>query len=77
MHLQLSLLTEQEVTKNLQLISAIAEHLGVHSKQGDSQLAELAKPISMKAMVDAIAASRDPNVTGESTAVTTSENANG
>ena len=63
LHLQLSMLTEQEVTKNLQLLNAICHHLGINSPARDRQVAELAKPTPVAAMITAIELARQ--ATGE------------
>ena len=63
LHLQLSMLTEQEVTKNLQLLNAICHHMGINSPSRDRQVAELVKPTPVPEMVIAIELARE--ATGE------------
>ena len=38
LHLQLSMLTEQEVTQNVQMLSAICRRLGIHDAMSDKEL---------------------------------------
>ena len=64
LHLQLSMLTEQEVTKNLQLLDSICRHIGCHSPKGDRQLAELVKPTQVADMVKELEKSRLPVTDG-------------
>lgn len=49
--LQLSMLTEQEVTKNLQMLDRICRHLGIECSKVDPQVVELAKPTPMAEFV--------------------------
>jgi uncharacterized membrane protein len=58
LQLQLSMLTEQEVTKNLQLLNAICHHLGMEPSKRDRQIAEFTKPTPVVAMVSAIESAR-------------------
>jgi uncharacterized membrane protein len=59
LHLQLSMLTEQEVTKNMQMLSRLCERLGLHDAVRDKELSELAVPTSVTAFVGEIEKSRD------------------
>ena len=59
LHLQLSMLTEQEVTRNVQMLSAISKKLGLHSGVSDEELNEMIKPTSVTALVGEIEKSRD------------------
>ena len=59
LHLQLSMLTEQEVTMNVQMLRGISEKLGIQSAITDDELAEMAKPTSVTAFVGEIEKSRD------------------
>jgi uncharacterized membrane protein len=59
LNLQLSMLTEQEVTRNMQMLSAISRKHGVHDALPDHELNELAKPTSVTEFVGEIQKSRD------------------
>jgi uncharacterized membrane protein len=59
LHLQLSMLTEQEVTRNLQMLSAISRKLEIHGAVTDDELTEMTKPTSVTAFVGEIEKSRD------------------
>jgi uncharacterized membrane protein len=67
LHLQLSMLTEQEVTKNVQMLSAISQKLGLHGAVSDDELAEMKKPTSVKAFVGEIEKSRDSGLAADET----------
>ena len=58
LQLQFSMLTEQEVTKNLQLLNAICNHMGMEASTRDRQVAEFVKPTPVVAMVGAIESAR-------------------
>ena len=59
LHLQLSMLTEQEVTKNLQILRRISEHLNIHDIAADSETSDMAVPTSVTAFVGEIEKARD------------------
>src|ERR1700683_2906820 len=59
LHLQLSMLTEQEVTRNVQMLRAISQKLGIHSPAIDEELTEMTRPTSVEAFVGEIEKSRD------------------
>jgi uncharacterized membrane protein len=52
--LQVSILTEQEVTKSLQLLSQICERLDIHHAAADWQSRELAQPTQLASLIDEI-----------------------
>ena len=52
--LQLSMLTEQEVTKNMQMLHLICEHLGINEPGKDAELNELKKATPVTALADEI-----------------------
>jgi uncharacterized membrane protein len=54
--LQISLLSEHEVTKLIHLTSAIAEHLGVRP---DDEIEELTRDVAPEAVLDALEESED------------------
>ena len=47
------------MTKSLQLLDAVARHLGISHHTTDQQLAELSQPTSVHAMLGALTAARD------------------
>ncbi|HEY0606122.1 MAG TPA: DUF1003 domain-containing protein [Herpetosiphonaceae bacterium] len=57
--LQISLLSEYEVTRLLTLVTAIADHLGIDAAH-DPELAELARNIAPEAVLDKIEANEQP-----------------
>src|ERR1700678_2702038 len=59
LHLQLSMLTEQEVTRNVQMLIAISRKLGIHNAVTDEELTDMTKPTSVTAFVGEIEKSRD------------------
>jgi uncharacterized membrane protein len=67
LHLQLIMLTEQEVTRSMQMLSAIAVKLGIHGAVTDTELAEMTKPTSVTAFVGEIEKSRDSGLSGDET----------
>ena len=52
--LQLTILTEQEVTKNLQLLHLICELLGIREAAGDGEIKEMKDSTPVKALAKAI-----------------------
>ena len=58
LHLQLSMLTEQEVTKNMQMLNLVCRHLGVERLITDQEISELARPTAVTALVGEIEKSR-------------------
>jgi uncharacterized membrane protein len=67
LHLQLVMLTEQEVTRNVQMLSAISVKLGIHGAVADAELTEMAKPTSVIAFVGEIEKSRDSGLAVDET----------
>lgn len=67
LHLQLVMLTEQEVTRNVQMLSAISVKLGIHGAATDVELTEMAKPTSVMAFVGEIEKSRDSGLSADET----------
>jgi uncharacterized membrane protein len=67
LHLQLSMLTEQEVTKNVQMLSAISRKLGIHDAITDDELTEMKKPTSVEAFVGEIEKSRESGLSADET----------
>jgi len=59
LHLQLSMLTEQEVTRSMQMLTAISKKLGIQGASSDSELSEMTKPTSVTAFVGEIEKSRE------------------
>lgn len=57
--LQISMLTEQEVTKNLQLLDRICKHLSCGGAADDPQVAELSKPTPLAEFVGEIEKARE------------------
>ena len=51
--MQISLLTEHELTKLAEVVSAIADHIGV-ATASDPEIAEIEQDVAPKAMLDAI-----------------------
>ncbi len=58
-HLQLSVLTEQEVTKNMQLVHLICQHLRLEQPAHDPEMNELSQTTSVTALVDEIGKVRE------------------
>jgi len=59
LHLQLSVLTEQEVTKNMQMLDMICQRLRLHDPTQDQELKEMAQTTSVAALVDEIGKVRE------------------
>jgi uncharacterized membrane protein len=59
LHLQLSMLTEQEVTKNLKMLAFVSRHLGLKESSEDQELGELTKATSVTAVVGEIEKARN------------------
>jgi uncharacterized membrane protein len=59
LHLQLSMLTEQEVTKNMQMLDMICQRLRLHEPAQDQELKEMAQATSVAALVDEIGKVRE------------------
>src|ERR1700683_3224791 len=60
LHLQLSMLAEQEITRSIQMLSAISKKLGIQGAVADDELTEMTKPTSVTAFVGEIENSRAP-----------------
>lgn len=54
LHLQLSILTEQEVTKNMQMLQHICRHLKIESLLDDREVHEMIQPTQVHALVGEI-----------------------
>lgn len=65
LHLQLSMLTEAEVTRNVQMLLAISRKLGIDEIAADDELSEMAKPTSVTAFVERIEKSGDAGLAKE------------
>lgn len=59
LHLQLSMLTEQEVTKNLQMLHLICRHMRLNEPEQDQEVNELCQATSVTALVDEIGKVRE------------------
>ena len=59
LHLQLSMLTEQEVTKNIKMLHAISQKLGVKMPTRDQEVSELSQDTEIAALVDEIERARE------------------
>lgn len=59
LHLQLSMLTEQEVTKNMQMLHLICQHLRLKQPGQDQEVNELCQATSVTALVDEIGKVRE------------------
>jgi uncharacterized membrane protein len=58
-HLQVSLLAEQEMTKMLQLLRSICNHLGLETVVGDKELKEMVKETHVLALVQEVGKMRE------------------
>ena len=59
LHLQLSMLTEQEVTKNLKMLHMISQRLEVGTSTRDQEASELSQDTEITALVDEIERARE------------------
>jgi len=59
LHLQLSMLTEQEVTKNMQMLALICRRLGFEKSGEDQELAEMTQATSVTAVVGELERARE------------------
>ena len=59
LHLQLSMLTEQEVTKNIKMLHAISQNLGGKMPTRDQEVSELSQDTEIAALVDEIERARE------------------
>ncbi len=66
--LQLIMLTEQEVTKNMQMVHLICKHLGVDEPNQDREVQEMSQQTEVKAIVEEIGKVRDSETFAASTA---------
>jgi uncharacterized membrane protein len=55
LNLQLAMLAEHEVTKNMQMLHTICKHLGLEEPVKDREVSELVQPTPVKTLVDEIA----------------------
>ena len=62
LHLQLSMLAEQEVTKNMQMLHMICERLHLEGPAPDQELRELSQDTQITALVDEIEKARDSDI---------------
>ena len=69
LHLQLSMLTEQEVTTNVQMLRAISQKLGIHDAATEDEISEMTKPTSVTAFVGEIEKSRDSGLAANDTII--------
>ena len=59
LHLQLSMLTEQEVTKNMKMLHMICQKLELEMPTRDQEVSELSQNTEITALVDEIEKARD------------------
>lgn len=59
LNLQLCMLTEHEVTKNMQMLHLICQHLGLEKPTQDQEVQELAQATPVAALVEGIEKARD------------------
>jgi len=59
LNLQVCLLTEQEVTKNMQMLQMVCEHLGLEKARADPESKDLVQAMTVTALVDEIEKARD------------------
>jgi uncharacterized membrane protein len=69
LHLQLSMLTEQEITKNLELLSRLCERMGLPNLSRDEELMNLSRPTPVSAIAGEIEKSREAGASEERKAV--------
>jgi uncharacterized membrane protein len=59
LHLQVSMLTEQEVTKSMQMLRCMCEELALDKLTGDEEMSELAENTVISALANEIELSRE------------------
>jgi uncharacterized membrane protein len=59
LHLQLSMLAEQEVTKNMQMLRSVCQELGLDKLTGDQEVSELTQNTAISALADEIEKARE------------------
>ena len=64
LQLQISMLTEQEVTKSMQMLRSICEELALEKLTGDAEMSELADNTAISALANEIELSREIETTG-------------
>ena len=64
LHLQISMLTEQEVTKSMQMLRSIFEELALEKLTDDAEMSELAENTAISALANEIELSRESETTG-------------
>jgi uncharacterized membrane protein len=64
LHLQISMLTEQEVTKSMQMLRSICEELALDKLTGDAEMSELAENTAISALANEIELAREADNTG-------------
>jgi uncharacterized membrane protein len=65
LHLQLSMLTEQEVTKNIKMLHAISQKLNAETPSRDEEVSELSQNTEIAALVDEIEKARETDANSE------------
>jgi len=63
LHLQISMLTEQEVTKSMQMLRSICEELALDKLAGDQEMSELAENTAISALANEIEMARETDRT--------------
>jgi len=58
------MLTEQEVTKSMQMLRSICEELAMEKLTGDAEMSELAENTAITALANEIELSRETETTG-------------
>ncbi len=64
LHLQLSMLTEQEVTKNMQMLRMVCEKLRLDKLTGDQEVSELTQSTAISALADELEKARETESRG-------------
>ena len=64
LHLQISMLTEQEVTKSMQMLRSICEELALEKLTGDAEMSELAENTAISVLANEIENTRETETTG-------------
>ena len=64
LHLQLSILAEQEVTKNMQMLHSVCQELGLDKLTGDQEVSELTQHTAISALANEIEKTRESESLG-------------
>ena len=64
LHLQISMLTEQEVTKSMQMLRSICGKMDLHELTGDAEMSELAENTAISALANEIELARETDNAG-------------